>query len=905
MAATTEKESRRHLDFRQKITPHSMSTKFPFRLSASLFLVALIFAGCASPEPSAEVDFVNATINQKPAKLIMDTGSDSSLIFRPGRVGLEPAIDAHDLQVNAVSMDIFGESAPAHLVFGGQSLTAPLPVMDLPWFVRWVTVFMDSDGLISWPEVRDNILVFDAAKHVVRAVPELPPETASWLQLKVRRSGPLTLEIPLADGSTGTLLVDTGQPYGISLPPKSWRTWDEAHPDAPSTSQLIAFLGSDLTEVKDAWATEYQLGPLKLTDLPLHESLPTEWSGDPLHYSGTLGMYALTRLDFIVDAKNGVAYLHPKAPPGPSYPGLKRPNQPADLPDGNVKWTVDASVQIRGDDFWVSSASVKLNTKDYDGALADVRQAIAINPDNPAAYDGRSNAELCRGDSTAALADEDRAVALDPLAAGFYNDRGFVKFVRADWTGAIADLSQSLAIDPQDANALVTRGDTRQGRGDFLDALTDYEQAAVWQSGAWPDVAYASLHYELLRCQLGLPLADLAHTVATWKNGWEKSIGEYVAGRRTEAALLVAAAQDESGAPANPATAHEQQTAAEYYIGLVQLLKGDVSSARAHWQKCVAGALLNLNECTLARAELALTDPSTPISQQVLFAASKKYAAGDYAGAATDFSQAIAADSIHASAFYYRGLCRYNQGDHAGAIADLSQALTLDPKNFFAYENRGLAKDSSGDHPGAMADYAQAFSLNPQNATVDASDDYALESKGDYPGALAYHSKDIESDAKEDIPDDYAERAYVKEMQGDFAGALNDFGHAIALSPGGTPNSHVSQLLLQLRLSRVPSDLSKVAPKWKGDWLQALGQFAIGKLDDTALLAAARNSGELASPFQLCAAYYFIGLTHSVNGDPVGARGFWQKCLATNQIGEPFYLLARAELARSAANPKN
>jgi lipoprotein NlpI len=861
----------------------------------------MMLAGCASHDPEAEVDFTNATINQKPAALIMDTGSDSSLIFRPSHVGLTPAQAAHDWPVNGQTMDIFALSNPANITFGPQTVTAPLSVMNLPWFIRWVTAFLGSDGLISWAEVQDNILVFDAEKHVVRAVAELPPETAGWLQLKVRRTGPLTLEVPLADGSTGTILVDTGQPYGVSLPPKQWEAWHAEHPQAPSAMRTYAMIGSDIAYVRDAWADEIQLGSLTITDVPVHEAIGVESDGDPFHYAGTLGMYALTRVDLIVDGKNGVAYLHPKPPPGPAYPGITRLNAPKNLPDGDSKWTVDASVRVQSDNFWLVSAGVKVSDKDYDDAEADIDRAFAANPNNPSAYDARGDIKLTRGDTAGALADYDRAVALDPMGAGFYNDRGFAKYAAGDLAGAASDLDESLAMAPEDANAYVNRGDVMQSRGDFLDALTEYQSASAWQPGGWPDVGDAYLRRELLRRQLGLPAADMSKTVADWGDSWVKSVGLFVSGKLSEAALLAAATKgDPPGSPANAATLREQQCAAEYYIGMMRLLGGDAAGAREHWQKCVADGCLDLNEVALARAELALTDNSAPAPSQVqiLFSGSKKYAAGDYAGAITDFTQAIAADSKNGYAYHYRGLARFEQDDRAGAIADLTEAVALEPKNFFAYEQRGEARDSQGDHAGALADYAQSLKLDPQKATVDADDEYDLERQGDYAGAIALHTKGIATDAKAEIPDDYADRARAKEMQGDFAGALADYEQAIALQPGGMPNSQLHRQLVQRRLGQTPPDISKAVAGWKDPWEKSLGLYVLGKSDENALLAAANSDGEEAAPLLLCQADYYIGVMHLLQGDQAGARAFWKKCLASNLLNDDSYQLARAELAR-------
>jgi tetratricopeptide (TPR) repeat protein len=91
-----------------------------------------------------------------------------------------------------------------------------------------------------------------------------------------------------------------------------------------------------------------------------------------------------------------------------------------------------------------------------------------------------------------------------------------------------------------------------------------------------------------------------------------------------------------------------------------------------------------------------------------------KLNSGDYAGAVSDYTAAIALDPNYAIAYNKRGLARYGLGDYGGAVADYNKALALDPNHVSSYNNRGNARFKLGDKTGAMQDYTRAIELDPE-----------------------------------------------------------------------------------------------------------------------------------------------------------------------------------------------
>ncbi len=141
--------------------------------------------------------------------------------------------------------------------------------------------------------------------------------------------------------------------------------------------------------------------------------------------------------------------------------------------------TQDAAPSVRD---LTRSAIQKKDKGDYQGALADLEQAIAIDPNDYGVYIIRGLIRLSPiQDYQGALADFDRAIAIKPTAATAYNGRGRVKHEKKDYQGALADFDRAIAIDPNYASAYNNRGLTKQAylQGGFFNRHYDNEGALM------------------------------------------------------------------------------------------------------------------------------------------------------------------------------------------------------------------------------------------------------------------------------------------------------------------------------------------------------------------------------------------------------------------------------------------
>jgi lipoprotein NlpI len=410
------------------------------------------------------------------------------------------------------------------------------------------------------------------------------------------------LEIPQPGGSTGKILIDTGSPFGLSLPPTQWQQWHAAHPNAPFTSRFFAISGSDAVQCKEAWADEIDLGPIHFTDVPVHQVTQDEIDiPGKNNFVGTIGLYALDRIDLIVDGKNGFAYLHPRPSPGPPYPGIDPPGIKADSQHDEQtreNWTLSDDVNLTLDNELVFVADRKLAIHDIKGAIQDCTQAIQIDPQNPHAYLNRGTARAAAGDIDGSLVDFTESIQLNPTDPDAYFNRGVIEGRRADYANSISDLNQVIQIDPQNPTAFFARGLGHQCQSDFPAASFDYQKSAQLKPGK-PD--QSQLYWNLVQLRLGITPTPAANP-SDWKNPWQKSLDQFLLGTITESTLLATAEKPD----ARPVPAKECQ--AFYFIAEQHLAHNDRPTARTYFQKCLATTQKSRTEYTLSQIEFSHLD---------------------------------------------------------------------------------------------------------------------------------------------------------------------------------------------------------------------------------------------------------------------------------------------------------
>jgi tetratricopeptide (TPR) repeat protein len=114
---------------------------------------------------------------------------------------------------------------------------------------------------------------------------------------------------------------------------------------------------------------------------------------------------------------------------------------------------------------------------DNDRAIADYNEAIRIDPKFAMAFSNRGNAYHDKGDNDRAIADHSEAIRLDPKFARAFQNRGSDYHHKGDNDRAIADYNEAIRIDPEDADAFTIRGVAYRAKGDNDRASADYNEA--------------------------------------------------------------------------------------------------------------------------------------------------------------------------------------------------------------------------------------------------------------------------------------------------------------------------------------------------------------------------------------------------------------------------------------------
>lgn len=108
---------------------------------------------------------------------------------------------------------------------------------------------------------------------------------------------------------------------------------------------------------------------------------------------------------------------------------------------------------------YLARAQLMMSKGDTLRALDDVNKCISLTKGLASAYVIRSQIEMNhQKDYNAALADMNEAIKLDPHFAGYFINRAFMKYNLDDYFGAMADYDYALELDPTSVAAHFNRG---------------------------------------------------------------------------------------------------------------------------------------------------------------------------------------------------------------------------------------------------------------------------------------------------------------------------------------------------------------------------------------------------------------------------------------------------------------
>jgi tetratricopeptide (TPR) repeat protein len=135
------------------------------------------------------------------------------------------------------------------------------------------------------------------------------------------------------------------------------------------------------------------------------------------------------------------------------------------------------AIDPRYEGAYVSRGGALESQGNLDAALADLQRAIELNPRNPRSYNNRAIVYSRKGDYERAVIDIDQAIRLEPNDPVRYNNRGFMQRRLGRIEPAIADFDQAIRMSPRYAQAFGNRGNAWFDKGDNDRAIADYTAA--------------------------------------------------------------------------------------------------------------------------------------------------------------------------------------------------------------------------------------------------------------------------------------------------------------------------------------------------------------------------------------------------------------------------------------------
>ncbi len=226
---------------------------------------------------------LDATINGSPSPLYFDSCSDMFALYPDGprKFGISWTPTPTNVTPVQGSPAILGKTEPCMVSFLGfegrkQLHMTRFYVLDVPPY------WDQSDvGMIPWRAVSEDVFSLDAEDGKLKAAILPPKDTDQWSQLRIRTElSILALEAKDKDGIRGAILIDTGSPLGVLLPPSRWLDWKAQHPQMPMTFRFLFTPGEGGIVMEEGWAGQISVGTLVLSNVPVMQWPRTYTSND-------------------------------------------------------------------------------------------------------------------------------------------------------------------------------------------------------------------------------------------------------------------------------------------------------------------------------------------------------------------------------------------------------------------------------------------------------------------------------------------------------------------------------------------------------------------------------------------------------------------------------------------------
>ncbi len=121
--------------------------------------------------------------------------------------------------------------------------------------------------------------------------------------------------------------------------------------------------------------------------------------------------------------------------------------------------------------------NIYMSLGEYQKAINDYDQTIALDPKNDNALSSRGAAYFGLGEYQKSINDYDQAITLNPKDDNAFSNRGTAYTYLGEYQKAINDYDQAITLNPKNAEVFVNRGITYARLGEHQKAIKDFNQA--------------------------------------------------------------------------------------------------------------------------------------------------------------------------------------------------------------------------------------------------------------------------------------------------------------------------------------------------------------------------------------------------------------------------------------------
>lgn len=283
--------------------------------------LALLGCGWAFWAAAEEADriWVNGEINGQPVRLIFDTGAANPVLFKAAADRLKLTLHAPPANLQPQPGEVpFQVTEPVEFKVQKFAVRAPFSVFELPAYANEAP----GDGILSLRAIPAKVYTFDVFNNKLDLSDTLPPEALNWPQFPLLTNTPmLGFTVGGEDPERVNVGVDSGAPDGVSLCPALWAKFLAKNGGQPATLTAYYNPGAGLVVKTQLWAKELVLGGLTLKDVPVQEMAALEDLPRLVPKNAAwLGMFALRKLNLVVDETAHTVYARAQERPSLAFP---------------------------------------------------------------------------------------------------------------------------------------------------------------------------------------------------------------------------------------------------------------------------------------------------------------------------------------------------------------------------------------------------------------------------------------------------------------------------------------------------------------------------------------------------------------------------------------------------------